>query len=181
MKEGFYEKAIKHYGAGGTHDLNVTNYQIKQAVDSLISEPEIQTILDLEKLGGLLVSQKRNLLLANIADKLKKRTRGEELTGSKWRHSESEDFATYVIFCSDYNRYKYGDAFAWYPFSAFGCSKLLEDGSITQEDYTGKATPPKTTVKINDKIQILRVTDSLLQYVSQLPPTLYSRGLAFHL
>lgn len=115
-------------------------------------------------------------LLKKVAAKIKT---GYELMGSKWQNSEAEVIAMQTINACKNNLKDHGDAFSWLGGNATrgraqcgtdnarGLGKLIADGSLVQEDYTGPLTPPDGTATHNGKPQILRVTDALLAYADQ--------------
>ncbi len=112
-------------------------------------------------------------LLQKVAEKLGK----SRLMDTKWQNSECEVIASQTIRACNSNYQNHGDAFSWVGCNvvrgrarcgtdnASGLARLIADGSLVQEDYTGPLTPIEDVHYENDKPQVLRVTDSLLEYV----------------
>ena len=115
------------------------------------------------------------VLLKKVADKLRE---GRHLMGSKWQNCEAEMIAEQTIVASDANLEAHGTAFSWLNQNALrgrqqcgtdnarGLGQLLDDGSLTQEDFGGSVRPPEGTARDRGMPQVLRVTNNLLHYAA---------------
>ncbi|MFA6416931.1 MAG: hypothetical protein WCW61_01925 [Patescibacteria group bacterium] len=116
-------------------------------------------------------------LLKKIADILKKNQ--DSLMGSRWQNIEAEVIATQAICSCFYNYKKTGDSFTWANKNVASrdllsgvdngsaLSRLISEGSVIMETYSGNADCPQNTLHIDGAPQILRVTNELLEYVDQ--------------
>jgi hypothetical protein len=101
------------------------------------------------------------------------------LANSKWQKCECEVIVAQTVNACATNLERHGEAFSWLCESAIkgrqscgtdngsALSRLIKDGSITVGDYTGTAVAPKGTVRKGGKPQVVRITESLLDYVIQ--------------
>lgn len=116
-------------------------------------------------------------LLSKVADFL--RNNPDSLMGSKWRNNEAEVIVSQTIRSCNYNYKETGDAFSWAHENAVSSSvltgvdnesalfNLINDKSIVIEGYQGNLSAWKTTLRVDGVPQILRVTNSLLEYVDE--------------
>jgi len=108
------------------------------------------------------------MLLDKIVDRL---LLGVLLTNTKWQNAEAEAIVEQTLVGCRNNLHNHKDAFSWLKQSAIsGTNKtalgaLVADGSLVVETYQGLLTPPDGVETVKGLPQILRVTDSLLQYV----------------
>lgn len=119
-----------------------------------------------------------NQLLAEVAPLIKT---GWEFCDSKWQNAECEAIAIQTISACHHNLKEHGDAFSWLGTNATrgraacgtdnkaGLSRLINDGSLIQEPYTGPLAPPSdTATDEKGNPLVLRCTESLLHYAASI-------------
>lgn len=111
-------------------------------------------------------------LLQTVALKLQKKPLF--LHKTKYPNHSFDAIIGQIIAVSYEHQQKYVDPFSWFHHQLtldknnVALNTLIEQGDIIQQDYEGELTPPNNTFYINDKPQILRVTDQLLGYINRL-------------
>lgn len=101
---------------------------------------------------------------------------GYELMGSKWGNCESEVIMCQTLAACAKNLQDHGEALSWampncwapkdmhHNNNARGLQRLMADGDLVVEDYTGKLTPAKG-VKVHKGFpQVFKITEQGLHY-----------------
>lgn len=116
-------------------------------------------------------------VLQRIAAKVKT---GYEFMGSKWGNCEAEVIALQTLTACAVNEREHGEALSWLgqgclrgrdmagTDNAGGLARVLKDGSLVKERYTGNLTPPLGTATEGGKPLVLRCSDSFLLYAASL-------------
>ena len=101
-----------------------------------------------------------------------------QLMGSKWNNCEAEVIASQTVHACANNFKEHGEALSWLGRGCLreravcgtdnksGLQRLLDDGSLVLEAYTGSLQPAEDTATFGGKPQVLRVTPNLLEYIA---------------